>query len=47
MKDQKSLKKRRRYDAEFKKSALQMLEDGRSVSSVSQALGVKESLLYT
>jgi transposase len=47
MKDQKTSKKRRRYDAEFKKNALQMLEDGRSVSSVSQALGIQESLLYT
>lgn len=47
MKDQKPSKKRRRYDAEFKKNALQMIEDGKSVSSVSQALGIKESLLYT
>jgi transposase len=39
--------KRRRYDAEFKANALKLLEDGRSVSSVSKSLGVKESLLYT
>ncbi len=38
--------KRRRYDAEFKSNALKLLEDGRSVSSVSKSLGVKESLLY-
>ena len=47
MKNGKLPQKRRRYDAEFKKNALQMIEDGRSVSSVSQALGIKESLLYT
>ena len=47
MKNEKTSQKRRRYDAEFKKNALQMIEDGRSVSSVSQALGIKESLLYT
>ena len=47
MKEKTTRQKRRRYDAEFKKSALQMVESGRSVSSVSQSLGIKESLLYT
>ena len=46
MKDQKSSQVRRRYDAEFKKNVLQMVEDGRSVASVSQALGIKEGLIY-
>ena len=36
---------RRRYDAEFKASAVRMIENGRRVSEVSQALGVSESLL--
>ena len=40
-------KKRRRYDAEFRKRALQMVEDGRSVQQVSDALGIKRSLLYS
>ncbi len=40
-------KKRRRYDSEFKENALKMIEDGRSVPSVSQALGVREGLLYS
>jgi len=46
MKQQKSNTPRRHYDAEFKSNALQMLENGRSVKSLSQALGIKESLLY-
>ena len=37
---------RRNYDAEFKRNALQMMSDGRSASSVSQALGVSEGVLY-
>ena len=37
---------RRQYDAEFKKNALQLITDGRSVSSVAQSLGVSEGVLY-
>lgn len=37
---------RRRYDDDFKKSVLDMLLTGQSVSSVSQSLGIGESLLY-
>jgi transposase len=37
---------RRKYDAEFKASAVQMLQNGQSVSEVSRALGVGESLLH-
>lgn len=47
MKEKITTRKRRNYDAEFKKNALQMVADGRSVSSVCQALGIKEGLLYT
>ena len=46
MKKRKYAKNRRQYDEDFKKNALQMIADGRSVSSVSQALGVSEGLLY-
>ncbi len=46
MERQKSSKKRRRYDAEFKQNALKMVEDGRSVMSVSKSLGITEGLLY-
>lgn len=37
---------RRRYDAEFKASALRMIDQGRSVADVSRALGVHEGLLH-
>jgi transposase len=37
---------RRQYDTEFKKSAVQLVLHGQSVPSVSQSLGVSESLLY-
>jgi transposase len=37
---------RRRYDAEFKTSALQMIQNGQSVPVVSRALGVGENLLH-
>ena len=36
---------RRQYDAEFKASAVRMLQTGRSVAEVSRALGVNENLL--
>lgn len=51
MKDKKTKlikdKPRRRYDAEFRKNALQLVEDGRSVQDVSESLGIKSSLLYS
>ena len=37
---------KRRFDAEFKASAIQMVENGRSVAEVAQALGIGENLLY-
>ena len=46
MKNQTNPKPRRKYDATFKKNAVQMMSDGRSASSVSEALGVHENLLY-
>lgn len=47
MKEKAITRKRRRYDAEFKKNALQMEQDGRSVASICQALGINPSLFYT
>jgi transposase len=41
-----TLLQRRRYDAEFKASAVRMLQNGQSVPEVSRALGVGESLLH-
>lgn len=37
---------RRRYDAEFKASALRMIENGQRVAEVAQALGVRENQLH-
>lgn len=37
---------RRQYDADFKASAIRMIQQGRSVADVSRSLGVHESLLH-
>jgi len=39
-------KERRQYDEEFKRNALQLIADGRSVTSVSESLGVSKGVLY-
>ena len=39
-------KNRRQYDSDFKKNALQLIADGRSLSSVSHSLGVSKGVLY-
>lgn len=44
---QKKRQRNRRYDAEFKASALRLVEGGRSVPSVADSLGIDKSLLYT
>ncbi len=36
---------RRKYDADFKASAVQMLHNGRSIMDVSRALGINDNLL--
>lgn len=36
----------RKFDAQFKQEALKQVENGRSVSTVSQGLGISEALLY-
>jgi transposase len=47
MKDQKAATSyRRKYDEDFKPSALKMIDNGQSVRSVAQALGVGEGLLH-
>lgn len=37
---------RRKYDEDFKRSALKMIDNGQSVRSVAQALGVSENQLH-
>lgn len=44
--EKKSRKRQRKYDAQFKQEALRQIENGQSVASVAQALGVSEALLY-
>ena len=39
-------KRHRKYDAQFKEEALKQIENGQSVSSVAQALGISDALLY-
>ena len=37
---------RRKYDEEFRRGALKMIDDGQTVRSVAQSLGVGENLLH-
>jgi transposase len=47
MKEEKATNRNhRKYDEEFKRSALKLIENGQSVRSVSQSLGVAEGLLH-
>ena len=46
MKTKKTRRAYRRYDEDFKKNALSLLGNGRSVSSVASSLGISEKLLY-
>lgn len=45
--DTKTVKRsRRKYDADFKKEVLRMIESGRSVPDVAQSLGIGTNLIY-
>jgi transposase len=45
--DTKTVKRsRRKYDADFKKEVLRMIELGRSVPDVAQSLGIGTNLIY-
>jgi len=46
MKAQTKHRERRNYDEQFKKDAVQMIENGQSVRSVAEGLGVAENLLH-
>lgn len=46
MKQKETTISRRKYDEDFKRSALRMIENGQAVRSVAQALGVGESQLH-
>jgi transposase len=45
--EQKTVKtSRRKYDADFKKDVVKMIESGRSVPEVAQSLGIGTNLIY-
>jgi transposase len=45
--EQKTVKtSRRKYDAEFKKEVIKMIESGRLVPEVAQSLGIGNNLIY-
>lgn len=46
MKEAKKIKRRRRYDADFKANVLEMHKNGRSISSLSDSFGISENLIY-
>lgn len=46
MEKQPTKRPRRKYDEGFKMEALKMVQSGRSVPEVAQALGIGENLLY-
>jgi transposase len=46
MKDPKSVKSRRSYDAEFKQEMIRMLVSGRSAREISEGFGIAENVLY-
>ncbi len=41
-----NVKKRRKYDADFKSEVIKMVASGRCVVEVSQALGIGENVIY-
>jgi transposase len=47
MKEAATKKSRHKYDEAFKENALKMVENGQSVRSVAQGLGVAENLVHS
>jgi transposase len=46
MKKTKKTAPRRHYDEDFKRDALRLVEDGRTVKDVAEGLGISSSVLY-
>ena len=45
--ERKTVKKhRRKYDAEFKKEVLKLVESGRAIAEISESLGIGTNLVY-
>ena len=47
MEQKPSKKRQRKYDADFKKEVLKMIETGRSVPDISKSLGIGSNLIYS
>lgn len=47
MEEKQAKKRHRKYDADFKKEVLKMVESGRPVPDIAQSLGVGTNLIYT
>ncbi len=46
MKDNRIVKRRRKFDQDFKQEVLKMVENGREVNDIAQSLGIGTSLIY-
>ena len=46
MEKKKDVKKRRKYDENFKVEILKMIESGKSVQEISRTFGIGENLIY-
>jgi transposase len=46
MKENKIVKRRRKFDQEFNQEVLKMVENGREVNDIAQSLGIGTSLIY-
>ena len=46
MKENKIVKRRRKFDQEFKQEVLKMVENGREVNDIAQSLGIGTNLIY-
>jgi transposase len=47
MEQKPSKTRRRKYDADFKKEVIRMVESGRNVPDISESLGIGTNLIYT
>jgi transposase len=46
MQGKKTVKPRRKYDAEFKEEVIKMIMNGRPAREISESLGISEGLIY-
>lgn len=46
MKENSIVKKRRKFDQDFKQEVIRMVENGRNVNEIAQSLGIGSNLIY-